>query len=159
MSARDHSKADRPHLRGYIKSILTIEGEGPRLLANMISKADTADELLNYDPEHIVIATGAILHTSPVGCEAAPEREGIGRFAKSLKRDPELYAAFVHTFNNEIESALKMSLGGDFADYNRRILDRLADKNPEIKGAWEETRKKVDLSPVVQDHHPELTMA
>ncbi|HNQ91398.1 MAG TPA: hypothetical protein PKI93_00530 [Alphaproteobacteria bacterium] len=137
MSVRDHSKADRPHLRGYIKSILTIEGEGPKLLANMMSKADTADELLNYDPEHVAIATLGALHTSPVGCEAAFEREGIGQLAKSLKRDSKLYAAFVATFNREIEDALHTSLGGNLREFNRRVLERLAEKHPDLREGWE----------------------
>lgn len=96
----DPKQVDKPYLRSYAASLLTMP-DGWELLGNMIAKADNRSELLNYEPEHIVGSATALLKMRPL--------HFFESFARSVARDPELREPLVTTFKAQVE-AVKESL-------------------------------------------------
>ncbi|MDY0029928.1 MAG: hypothetical protein RBR86_08325 [Pseudobdellovibrionaceae bacterium] len=135
-SKRDHTLADRRYLRGYISGILGIK-DGAYQLANMISNAESAAELLNYDREHIHMATQALLRQSILGSSFDISRSGIGKFAKTLRNDPDLYDAFTSAFGASISDTLPGIKVGEQSQHNLEILRTLVKDHPKLKGAWD----------------------
>mgnify|MGYP000085318880 CR=1 FL=1 len=161
-SERDHTLADRSYLRGYISSILSIEN-GAYQLGNMISNAESAAELLNYDEEHIAPATKAMLEQAVLGSTHSIAHSGIGKFAKTLKKDPELYEAFTEAFGAAISDSLPTISAGEHSDHNLAILKTLVSEHPQLKGAWdtalkaqEKAKKTIEkaASPAPSHQHP-----
>lgn len=135
-SKRDHTLADRSYLRGYISSILSIEN-GAFQLGSMISNAESAAELLNYDRKHIGLATRAMLKQVILGSPHNIAHSGIGKFAKTLRKDPELYDSFTRVFRRAISETLPTISSGDQREYNLAILEALVKEHPQLKGSWE----------------------
>ncbi len=131
----DHSKADRPYLRGYAFALLRLENPGERQLASMISNAENADELLNYDSDMIRTATNAVLEADVLGSRYKPDDAPIWRLAKSLRRHPEIYQVFVEKFAQKIGPVVKKSVDGEYAENNRVFLGCLAQEFAEIGGS------------------------
>jgi len=135
-SERDHTLADRSYLRGYISSILGIEN-GAYQLGNMISNAESAAELLNYDRKHIGLATRAMLRQAILGSPHNIAHSGIGKFAKTLRKDPELYDSFTRVFRRAISDTLPTISAGEQSEYNLAILEALVNAHPQLKRSWE----------------------
>lgn len=131
----DHSKADRPYLRGYACALLRLDIPGERQLASMMSNADNSQELLNYDGDMIRAATNAVLEDDVLGSRYKPDNAPIWRLAKSLHRHPEIYQVFVEKFAQKIGSVVKNLADGEYAEINRAFLEALAHAFPEIGGS------------------------
>ncbi len=143
---RNHDAAALSFLRGYIPSVLALE-EGEELLGEMIARSESAAELLNYDPEHIEIATQGLLGKDVLGGLHNPTSNGVARLAKTLKLDPELYNTFVSAFAAGIKEAYgKVAAGDQNKEHNIAVLEELVSKHPRLKQSWEDA--KSSSSPV-----------
>ena len=96
----DMKQVDKPYLRSYVSSLLALP-DGWELVGNMISKAESCSELLNYEPEHIVGSAQALLKLRPL--------HFFESFARSVARDPDLLTPLVAIFTAQAES-VKQSL-------------------------------------------------
>ncbi|OIN86348.1 MAG: hypothetical protein AUJ12_06230 [Alphaproteobacteria bacterium CG1_02_46_17] len=142
---RNHDAAALPFLRGYIPSVLALE-EGGELLGEMIAKSESAAELLNYDLDHIKIATQGLLGKEVLGGMHNPTSNGVARLAKTLKLDPDLYNTFVSAFAAGIKEAYGKVASGQHKDHNIAVLEELVSKHPRLKQSWEDA--KSSSSPV-----------
>lgn len=131
----DHSKADRPYLRGYAFDLLRLCNAGERQLASMMSNADNAQELLNYDSDMIRTATRAVLEADLLGSRYKPDDATIWRLAKSLRRQPEMYQVFVEEFSQKIGPVVQKSVSGEHSENNKAFLGFMAEAFPDVSGA------------------------
>lgn len=109
----DPKLVDKPYLRSYAASLITMP-DGWELLGNMIAKADTRSELLNYEPEDIVGSATALLKMRPL--------HFFESFARSVARDPELREPLVSTFKAQA-GAVKESLAPTDEHNLRKMQD------------------------------------
>lgn len=131
----DHSKADRPYLRGYAFALLRLGNQGERQLASMIANAENAQELLNYDGDMVCTATRAVLTQDGLGSPYAPDHAQLWKLAKTLARQPVLFKAFVDEFSDRIGPEIQAKSGQPEETSNKAFLEQFAKAFPDTAAA------------------------